>query len=172
MDWLQTVLNSWTDVLEPVLHASCDEEALCNWHSAQYDLRQKMRFHTERIQGNSILFDNEGVYYLAVGRYGDIADVLEKACVALSSGPQTTAKMKILFSFWQVCIVLSTTYSARLPEKYTGWSDRVKEAVSVDVTALFLPVQCVSFSLRLIVYALSPVGLIALLLLLGEGGGR
>ena len=67
---------------------------------------------------------------------------------------------------------LAVLCPARLPEKYTGWSDRVKEAVSVDVTALFLPVQCVSFSLRLIAYALSPVGLIALLLLLGEGGGR
>ena len=96
MDWLQMVLNSWPEALQPVLHASCNEEALCNWHSAQSDLRRKMSFHTEQIQASSILFDNDGVHYLAVGRCGDIADVLEKACVALSSGPQTTAKIKTL----------------------------------------------------------------------------
>ena len=69
----------------------------------------------------------------------------------------------------QVCIVLSTTYSARLPEKYTGWTDQMAEAVSIDMTAVFLPVQCVSFSLRLLAYTLSPVGVIALLLLAGVG---
>ena len=69
----------------------------------------------------------------------------------------------------QVCIVLSTTYSARLPEEYTEKFQDFSEAVSIDWTALFLPVQCVPFTRRLLTYSLSPVGLIALLLLIGVG---
>ena len=68
-----------------------------------------------------------------------------------------------------MCIVLSTTYSARLPEEYTEKFQDFSEAVSIDWTALFLPVQCVPFKHRLLTYSLSPVGLIALLLLIGVG---
>uniref|UniRef100_A0A7S3TEN2 Tyrosine-protein kinase ephrin type A/B receptor-like domain-containing protein n=1 Tax=Emiliania huxleyi TaxID=2903 RepID=A0A7S3TEN2_EMIHU len=84
-------------------------------------------------------------------------------CVAIG----LQAKAKILLGFYQVVIVLSTTYSARLPEKYTGWTDKLSGAVSVDWSGILLPSQCVNFSLRLLTIALSPVGLIALLLLIG-----
>ena len=84
-------------------------------------------------------------------------------------GMGLTAKMKILFSFWQVCIVLSTTYSARLPEEYTSWTDAVSKAVAIDWSGVFLPAQCLSYRSRLVAIAVSPIGLIALFLLAGIG---
>ena len=76
-------------------------------------------------------------------------------------------KIKILLGFYQVCLVLDTVYSARLPDKYTHWTDKLSDVISIDWTALFLPVQCVPYELRLLALALSPVGLVALLLLVG-----
>ena len=78
-----------------------------------------------------------------------------------------TAKLKILFGFYQICTVLSSTYSARLPEEYTGWTDRLANAMSIDWSGVFLPEQCLGYALRLLAIALSPVALIALLMVAG-----
>ena len=78
-----------------------------------------------------------------------------------------TAKHKILFGFYQICTVLSSTYSARLPEKYTGWTDKLAKAVSIDWSGFFLPEQCLGYDLRLLAIALSPIALIALLMVAG-----
>ncbi|EOD37990.1 hypothetical protein EMIHUDRAFT_200360 [Emiliania huxleyi CCMP1516] len=79
-------------------------------------------------------------------------------------GVGLTAKLKILFGFYQICTVLSSTYSARLPEEYTGWTDRLANAMSIDWSGVFLPEQCLGYGLRLLAIALSPVALIALLM--------
>ncbi|EOD07115.1 hypothetical protein EMIHUDRAFT_448489 [Emiliania huxleyi CCMP1516] len=78
-----------------------------------------------------------------------------------------TAKLKILFGFYQICTVLSSTYSARLPDKYTGWTDNLANVISVDWSGFFLPEQCLGYALRLLAIALSPVALIALLMIAG-----
>ncbi|EOD14550.1 hypothetical protein EMIHUDRAFT_196951 [Emiliania huxleyi CCMP1516] len=80
-----------------------------------------------------------------------------------------TPKLKILLSFYQVCIVLPTTYSARLPEKYTDWTNALSDVISVDWSDLILPAQCMPYASRLVVFATSPIGLIVLLLLAGVG---
>ncbi|EOD36171.1 hypothetical protein EMIHUDRAFT_226764 [Emiliania huxleyi CCMP1516] len=72
--------------------------------------------------------------------------------------------LKILFGFYQICTVLSSTYSARLPEEYTGWTDRLANAMSIDWSGVFLPEQCLGYGMRLLAIALSPVALIALLM--------
>jgi len=82
-------------------------------------------------------------------------------------GGGMTAKLKILFGFYQICTVLSSTYSARLPDKYTGWTDNLANVISVDWSGFFLPEQCLGYALRLLAIALSPVALIALLLVAG-----
>ena len=79
-------------------------------------------------------------------------------------GGGMTAKVKILFGFYQISTVLSSTYSARLPDKYTGWTDKLANVVSIDWSGFFLPEQCLGYDLRLVVSALSPVVLIALLM--------
>ena len=76
-------------------------------------------------------------------------------------------KFKILFGFYQVCLVLSTTYSARLPERYTGWTEALAEAVFIDWSGVVLPVQCLPHKSRLVAVAISPIGVIALLLFAG-----
>ena len=76
-------------------------------------------------------------------------------------------KFKILFGFYQVCLVLSTTYSARLPERYTGWTEALAEAVFIDWSGIVLPVQCLPHKSRLVAVAISPIGVIALLLFAG-----
>ncbi|EOD08755.1 hypothetical protein EMIHUDRAFT_459945, partial [Emiliania huxleyi CCMP1516] len=76
-------------------------------------------------------------------------------------------KFKILFGFYQVCLVLSTTYSARLPERYTGWTEALAEAVFIDWSGIVLPVQCLAHTSRLVAVAISPIGVIALLLFAG-----
>ena len=78
-----------------------------------------------------------------------------------------TAKLKILFGFYQICTVLSSTYSARLPDKYTGWTDNLANVISIDWSGFFLPEQCLGYALRLLAIALSPVALIALLMIAG-----
>ncbi|EOD14389.1 hypothetical protein EMIHUDRAFT_211817 [Emiliania huxleyi CCMP1516] len=70
-----------------------------------------------------------------------------------------TAKLKILFGFYQTCTVLSSTYSARLPDKYTGWTDNLANVISIDWSGFFLPEQCLGYALRLLAIALSPVAL-------------
>ena len=79
-------------------------------------------------------------------------------------GGGMTAKVKILFGFYQISTVLSSTYSARLPDKYTGWTDKLANVVSIDWSGFFLPEQCLGYDLRLVVSALSPIVLIALLM--------
>lgn len=78
-------------------------------------------------------------------------------------------KMKILLGFYQICFVLKPTYSARLPDKYTSWTDELAEAVSIDWSGFFLPAQCLPYWSRLVAVAVSPTSLIALLLLFGVG---
>ena len=69
-----------------------------------------------------------------------------------------------LLGFYQICTVLSSTYSARLPDKYTGWTDKLANAISIDWSGFILPEQCLGYGLRLLAVALSPVALIALLM--------
>ena len=78
-----------------------------------------------------------------------------------------TPKLKILLSFYQICIVLNTTYSARLPKKYTTLTDELSEGVNIDWSGFFLPPQCLAYWARLVAVTISPVGLIALLLIAG-----
>ena len=78
-----------------------------------------------------------------------------------------TAKTKVLFGFYQICTVLSSTYSARLPPEYTGWTDKLANTVSIDWTGYFLPQQCLGYDLRLLAIALSPAAFIALLMAAG-----
>ena len=73
----------------------------------------------------------------------------------------------MLFGFYQICTVLSSTYSARLPPEYTGWTDKLANTVSIDWSGLFLPQQCLGYDLRLLAIALSPVAFIALLMAAG-----
>ena len=79
------------------------------------------------------------------------------------------AKFKITFGFYQVCLVLSTTYSARLPERYTAWADKLSEVISIDWSGFFLPPQCLPFWSRLVAVTISPISAIALLLVAGAG---
>ena len=94
---------------------------------------------------------------------------LADCIVSTSVTAGLTAKIKIMVGFYQVSLVLSTTYSARLPKKYTGWTDRLAEAITVDWSGFILPTQCLPYSSRLLANTLSPLGLIALLLLAGVG---
>jgi len=82
-------------------------------------------------------------------------------------GGGMTAKVKILLGFYQISTVLSSTYSARLPPKYTGWTDTLANAISIDWSGFFLPQQCLGYDLRLLAIALSPVALITLLMVAG-----
>ena len=79
-------------------------------------------------------------------------------------GGGMTAKVKILFGFYQISTVLSSTYSARLPDKYTSWTDNLADAISIDWSGFFLPEQCLGYGMRLLAIALCPVALIALLM--------
>ena len=94
---------------------------------------------------------------------------LADRAVAFSYGIGLIPKSKVLLGFYQICIVLSTTYSVRLPERYTSWTDKVSEAVSIDWSGTFLPPQCLPYWSRLVAVSISPVGVIALLLLAGVG---
>ena len=67
----------------------------------------------------------------------------------------------------RICTVLSSTYSARLPDKYTGWTDNLANVISIDWSGFFLPEQCLGYGMRLLAIALSPVALIALLMIAG-----
>ena len=78
-----------------------------------------------------------------------------------------TAKVKILFGFYQISTVLSSTYSARLPEEYTGWTDRLANAMSIDWSGFILPEQCLGYDQRLLAISLSPIALFALLMIAG-----
>ncbi|EOD41030.1 hypothetical protein EMIHUDRAFT_108214 [Emiliania huxleyi CCMP1516] len=77
------------------------------------------------------------------------------------------SRSSVLFGFYQICTVLSSTYSARLPPEYTGWTDKLANTVSIDWSGLFLPQQCLGYDLRLLAIALSPVAFIALLMAAG-----
>ena len=92
-----------------------------------------------------------------------LTDLIVEWCIAVG----LRAKFKILLSFYQVCSVLSTTYSARLPDKYTNWTNRLFRVINVDWTRFFMPAQCLPYSLRLVAIAVGPVAVIALLLLGG-----
>ena len=94
---------------------------------------------------------------------------LADRAVTFSYGIGLIPKSKVLLGFYQICIVLSTTYSVRLPERYTSWTDKVNEAVSIDWSGFFLPAQCLPYWSRLVAVSISPVGVIALLLLAGVG---
>ena len=94
---------------------------------------------------------------------------LADRAVTFSAAISLIPKLKILLGFYQICIVLSTTYSVRLPERYTSWTDKVNEAVSIDWSGFFLPTQCLPYWSRLVAVSISPVGVIALLLLAGVG---
>jgi len=100
-----------------------------------------------------------------VGPPLQLADRVAAWCVATD----LKAKLKILLGFFQVCFVLSTTYSARLPPRYQKAFDKLSEAVSIDWTAIFLPHGCTDFKVRLVVLATFPVIIIALLMLVGVG---
>ncbi|EOD27539.1 hypothetical protein EMIHUDRAFT_468827 [Emiliania huxleyi CCMP1516] len=82
-------------------------------------------------------------------------------------GGAIDASNEVLFGFYQICTVLSSTYSARLPPEYTGWTDKLANTVSIDWSGLFLPQQCLGYDLRLLAIALSPVAFIALLMAAG-----
>ena len=103
-----------------------------------------MPWRKERIIGSILRFADRSVKYYV--------------------GGGMTAKVKILFGFYQISTVLSSTYSARLPDKYTGWTDKLANVVSIDWSGFFLPEQCLGYGLRLLAVALSPVALIALLM--------
>ena len=106
-----------------------------------------MPWRKERLIGPVLRFADRSVkYYVGVGM---------------------TAKLKILFGFYQICTVLSSTYSARLPDKYTGWTDTLANVISIDWSGFFMPEQCLGYALRLLAIALSPVALIALLMIAG-----
>ena len=94
---------------------------------------------------------------------GRILRLADRA-VVFYVGMGFTPKLKILLGFYQVCIVLTTTYSARLPDKYTGWTDELANVISIDWSGFFLPEQCLGYGLRLLAVAISPVALIALLM--------
>ena len=78
-----------------------------------------------------------------------------------------TPKIKIMFAFYQIVLVLSSTYSARLPDKYTGLTDPLANVVALDWSGLFLPEQCLGYELRLLAIALAPVAFIALMMIAG-----
>ena len=100
-----------------------------------------MPWRKERFIGPLLRFADRSVkYYVGVGM---------------------TAKVKILFGFYQISTVLSSTYSARLPDKYTGWTDKLANAISIHWSGFFLPEQCLGYDLRLLAIALSPIALIA-----------
>ncbi|EOD21749.1 hypothetical protein EMIHUDRAFT_207811 [Emiliania huxleyi CCMP1516] len=63
------------------------------------------------------------------------------------------------FGDFSICTVLSSTYSARLPPEYTGWTDKLANAISIDWSGFFLPEQCLGYALRLLAIALSPAAL-------------
>ena len=94
---------------------------------------------------------------------------LADRAVTFSAAIGLIPKFKILLGFYQICIVLSTTYSARLPERYTSWTDKVNDAVSIDWSGFFLPPQCLPYRSRLVAVSIAPVGVIVLLLLAGVG---
>ena len=50
--------------------------------------------------------------------------------------------LKILLGFCQTSTVLTTTYSARLPVKYTSWTESVSEVFAIDWSGLLMPAQC------------------------------
>ena len=106
-----------------------------------------MPWRKERIIGSILRFADRSVKYYV--------------------GGGMTAKVKILFGFYQISTVLSSTYSARLPDKYTGWTDKLANVISIDWSGYFLPEQCLGYALRLLAIALSPVALIALLMIAG-----
>jgi len=80
-----------------------------------------------------------------------------------------TPKIKMMFAFYQIVLVLSSTYWARLPDKYTGLTDPLANVVTLDWTyfILFLPQQCLGYGERLLAIALAPVALIALMMIAG-----
>ena len=92
---------------------------------------------------------------------------LAERVVAWCIGIGLHSKLKIIVSFYQVCTVLSSTYSARLPDKYTDWTYTFGEAIAIDWSLLFLPAGCLPYSLRLATMTAAPAALIALLLLTG-----
>ena len=94
---------------------------------------------------------------------------LAERIVAWCIGIGLHGKLKIIVSFYQVCTVLSSTYSARLPDKYTDWTYTFGEAIAIDWSLLFLPAGCLPYSLRLATITAAPAALIAVLLLTGAG---
>jgi len=94
---------------------------------------------------------------------------LADRAVTFSAAMGLMPKFKVVLGFYQVCVVLSTTYSVRLPERYTGWTDTLSEVVSIDWSGFFLPPQCLPYWSRLVAVTASPVAAIALLLLAGVG---
>ena len=105
----------------------------------------------------------EGVVVVAARRR--LVDIAEKEIFAV----KILGKVKIVFGFYQVCLVLSTSYSARLPERYTGWTDTLSQVISIDWSGFYLPPQCLPYWSRLVAVTVLPIGVIALLLCAGVG---
>ena len=94
------------------------------------------------------LADRAAVYYVGIG---------------------ATAKIKILVGFLQMAFVLVSTYSARLPDVLARRVG-INEALAFDAWCeAFLRPQCFSYSTRLLVFAFTPIALIASFLLVGIG---
>ena len=110
---------------------------------------QRQSWREKPCVGPSLrLADRAAVYYVGIG---------------------ATAKIKILIGFLQMAFVLISTYSARLPN-WLAENVWVNKALAFDawLEAFFLP-QCFSYSIRLLVFAFTPIALIAIFLLVGIG---
>jgi len=110
---------------------------------------QRQSWREKPCVGPSLrLADRAAVYYVGIG---------------------ATAKIKILIGFLQMAFVLISTYSARLPELLARRVG-INEALAFDAWCeAFLRPQCFSYSTRLLVFAFTPIVLIASFLLVGIG---
>ena len=110
---------------------------------------QRQSWREKPCVGPSLrLADRAAVYYVGIG---------------------ATAKIKILIGFLQMAFVLVSTYSARLPDVLARRVG-INEALAFDAWCeAFLRPQCFSYSTRLLVFAFTPIALIASFLLVGIG---
>ena len=74
-----------------------------------------------------------------------------------------TTKFRVFVAFYQIVFVLSTTYSVRLPESFTEWTEPIRY-LSLDWLAFALPAGCFvrGFSQRLLIIALAPLVVVML----------
>eukprot|EP00966_Prymnesium_polylepis_P240603 5564287-Prymnesium_polylepis.1 len=75
------------------------------------------------------------------------------------------AKLKVVVAYYQICADIETTYSVQLPEYFTAFMN-IFSLLRIDWWySLFLPQGCLgSFTDRLFLTTLSPVGLLGLVL--------